>query len=265
MTDANPADRQAADERTADGRTRESPRRGRHGYGLIVAVVAAVAVVVAAALVTVFALPRASGGQPPRPSGIPASVSDSQASLMDLQPLPPVAAPGFTLTDQHGRTVSLSQLRGKVVVLEFMDPHCTDICPIVSAEFLDAYRDLGAAAGNVVFAAINVNQYHATVADMLAYSTEHDLDSIPGWRFLTGPLPRLRAAWRDYHISVQAPSPSADIVHTSAIYFIAPDGRERFEASPTDDHTANGTAYLPADQLTAWGKGIAHIARLLAR
>ena len=47
--------------------------------------------------------------------------------------------------------------RGKVVVLEFMDPHCTDIYPIVSQEFIDAYHDLGRAAGDVVFAAVNVN------------------------------------------------------------------------------------------------------------
>jgi protein SCO1 len=53
---------------------------------------------------------------------------------------------GFTLTDQDGRTLALSALRSKVVVLEFMDPHCTDICPIVSQEYVDAYRDLGALA-----------------------------------------------------------------------------------------------------------------------
>ena len=37
--------------------------------------------------------------------------------------------------------------RGHAVVLEFMDPHCTDVCPLVSAEFIDAYHDLGGAAG----------------------------------------------------------------------------------------------------------------------
>ena len=37
-----------------------------------------------------------------RPSGIPASITDSQASLMELSPVPARAAPGFTLTDQDG-------------------------------------------------------------------------------------------------------------------------------------------------------------------
>jgi protein SCO1/2 len=200
-----------------------------------------------------------------RPSGIPAGVPTSLADLMELSPLPHRAAPGFTLTDQNGRTMSLSELRGKVVVLEFMDPHCVDICPIVSQEFVDAYHELGPAAARVVFAAINVNQYHASVAAMAAYSREHGLTGIPSWHFFTGPLTALQAAWRDYGIEVQAPSPNADIIHTSAVYFLGPTGQEMFLASPMADHTRKGTAYLPASQLAGWGHGIALLARYLAR
>ena len=78
-----------------------------------------------------------------RPSGIPAEVSTSLANLMALAPVPRQRAPGFTLTDQHGRRLGLGSFRVHPVVLEFMDPHCTDICPIVSQEFVDAYHDLG--------------------------------------------------------------------------------------------------------------------------
>jgi cytochrome oxidase Cu insertion factor (SCO1/SenC/PrrC family) len=68
-------------------------------------------------------------------------------------------------------------------VLQFMDPHCTDICPIVSAEYLRAYRELGPLAGQVVFAAVDVTQYHAKVQDMAAYSHKHQLTAIPNWHF----------------------------------------------------------------------------------
>jgi cytochrome oxidase Cu insertion factor (SCO1/SenC/PrrC family) len=171
-----------------------------------------------------------------RPSGIPASIADSQVNLMELSPVPVRTAPCFTLTDQDGRVLPLSAFRGKVVVLEFMDPHCTDICPIVSAEFTDAYRDLGRQAGQVVFAAVNVNQYHHAVADVAAYSRTHQLTSIPSWHFFTGPVPRLRAVWNAYNIAVQAPGPDADIVHSSVVYFIDPGGRERYLTSPQADH-----------------------------
>jgi cytochrome oxidase Cu insertion factor (SCO1/SenC/PrrC family) len=223
-----------------------------------------IAIVLAGAVVTALIVARPRGAAAIRPSGIPAAMSTSLANLMLLSPLPHQQAPGFTLTDQAGRTMALAGLRGKVVVLEFMDPHCTDICPIVSQEFVDAYHDLGATARKVAFIAVNVNQYHASVADMAAYSREHGLTSITGWHFFTGPVPALQTAWRDYNIEVQAPNPNADIIHTSAIYFIDPQGREAFLASPMDAHTKAGTAYLPAGQITQWGRGIALIVRHLA-
>jgi protein SCO1/2 len=196
-----------------------------------------------------------------RPSGIPASISTGLANLMGLSPVPARPAPGFQLTDQDGRSLPLSHFRGKVVVLEFMDPRCRDICPIVSQEFIDAYHDLGRAGGAVVFAAVNVNLYHARVLDVRAFSADHKLTTIPGWHFFTGSPAALRAVWRDYGIQVQAPSPDADIVHTSAVYFIAPDGTERYIAAPMDDRANDGTAYLPPGQLADWGQGIALVAR----
>ena len=200
-----------------------------------------------------------------RVSGIPANISTSLANLMQLSPLPGIRAPGFTLTDQNGHTMSLASLRGKVVVLEFMDPHCTDICPIVSQEFVNAYHQLGARASKVVFAAINVNQYHATVANMATFSTAQRLNTIPGWHFFTGPVPTLQAAWRNYNVEVSAPNPNADIVHTSAVYFIDAQGRERFLASPMVDHTSGGMSYLPLGQISAWSGGIARLATDLTR
>jgi cytochrome oxidase Cu insertion factor (SCO1/SenC/PrrC family) len=246
-----------------DGGTANGPAPpGRPPRLLVYGVIAVVVTVAVAAAVLVTARQRNAAG--PRPSGIPAGISTSLANDMLLTPLSHQQAPGFTLTDQAGRTMTLSALRGKAVVLEFMDPHCTDICPIVSREFVDAYHELGAAARNVAFIAVNVNQYHASVADMAAYSREQSLTAIPGWHFFTGPAPALTAVWRDYDIEVQAPNPNADIVHTSAVYFIDPQGREAFLASPMVDHTAKGTAYLPAAQISQWARGIALLARHLA-
>ncbi len=200
-----------------------------------------------------------------RPSGIPASVSTGLANLMALSALPARPAPGFRFTDQAGRTMSLSGFRGKIVVLEFMDPHCTDICPIVSQEFVDAYRDLGPAAGQIVFAAVNVNQYYSSVPAVAKFSAEQRLGTIPSWHFFTGPAPALRTTWRDYNIEVQAPNPNADIVHTSALYFIDAQGRERYLASPEVDHAGNGSSYLPPGQISGWGRGIAELAQAMAR
>ena len=243
-----------------------APAAGRVGHRRRLVVSGLLALVVAVAgSISGYVLARHSApAQELRPSGIPASVSTSLANLMDLDSLPGQPAPGFTFTDQDGRRVALSDFRGKVVVLEFLDPHCTDICPIVSREFIDAYHDLGPLAGKVVFAGINVNPYHTRVQDVLAFSREQQLTTIPDWHYLTGPVLQLQPVWRDYHIYVQAPNPDADVVHTSAVYVIDQQGAERYLASPEADHTSSGTSYLPADQLAAWGRGIAALARSLA-
>lgn len=196
-----------------------------------------------------------------RPAGLPANVSTSLADKMQLSPVPARLAPGFTLTDQAGHQVSLASERGKVVVLTFMDPHCTDVCPIISREFIDAYRDLGSAASRVVFLAVNVNQYHRQVSDMAAFSNEQQLGTVPAWHFLTGSVPSLKAIWSDYQIEVDAPNPNADVIHTSLVYFIDQSGKERYVVAPMDDHTKKGVAYLPVVQLTTWARGISLVAR----
>jgi cytochrome oxidase Cu insertion factor (SCO1/SenC/PrrC family) len=184
---------------------------------------------------------------------------------MQLSPVPAKAAPDFTLTDQNGRPVSLASFRGSTVVLTFMDSHCTDICPLVSREFIDASKDLGAAGRHVVFIAVNVNPYHRQVADVAAYSRAQRLSSIASWHFVTGSLKSLRAVWSDYQIFVRAPSRNADVIHTSLIYFIDPAGKERYVTAPMVDHTKKGMAYLPPGQLAAWGRGIALVSRATTR
>ena len=44
-------------------------------------------------------------------------------------------APAFSLTDQHGRTVTAASLRGKVVLLTFLDDACSVDCPLIAQEF----------------------------------------------------------------------------------------------------------------------------------
>lgn len=199
-----------------------------------------------------------------RVSGIPSTISTPLATLMFLAPIPAKPAPAFTLIDQSGHTLSLSDFRGHAVVLEFMDSHCTDICPIVSQEFIDADHDLGSAASRTVFIAVNVNADHGAVADVAAFSQEHQLDTIPNWHFFTGTAADLQPVWNSYGVVVQVPSPTVDIIHSSFVYFIDPKGRERYLANPMDDHTASGAAYLPAGSLSSWGQGIALVSKSLS-
>jgi len=55
-------------------------------------------------------------------------------------------APGFTLTGHHGVPVSLSDFRGRAVVVFFGFTHCPDVCPVTMAQLartLDSLEDDG--------------------------------------------------------------------------------------------------------------------------
>jgi cytochrome oxidase Cu insertion factor (SCO1/SenC/PrrC family) len=220
---------------------------------------AGAALVILSAVAAVAAAVVLSGRQHElaAPAGRRADIPAGTAALLRLSSAPAGAAPGFTLTDQDGRVLSLSGFRGRAVVLEFMDSRCTSICPLVSQEFIDAYHDLGKAGGRVVFVAVNVNQRYNRVTDVLAYSREHELSVIPGWHFFTGSEGALRAVWREYGIAVAASGPGGDLVHTATVYFIGPHGIERYTAAPP---AGSGTAYLPPGEISGWGKGIAQVA-----
>ena len=173
------------------------------------------------------------------------------------------AAPDFSLTDQHGRLVTLSSFRGRPVVLTFLDPHCVDVCPIISTEFVAADRLLGHDRGGAAIVAVNVNPFVTSPADMLAYSRAHQMESLGNFTFATGSPTELGAVWRHYGVFVDAPSPSADVVHTSVTLFIDRTGVTRYLAMPYVDHRADGTSYLPRDSIFAWARGIAEVTRSL--
>jgi cytochrome oxidase Cu insertion factor (SCO1/SenC/PrrC family)/thiol-disulfide isomerase/thioredoxin len=131
------------------------------------------------------------------------------------------AAPGFTLTDQAGHQVSLSQFHGRVVLLAFVDSQCTTICPLTTSEMLDAKRLLGAAGKRVQLLGIDANPDARSVHDVRAYTVAHEMTG--QWHFLTGSLAALRRVWGAYHIAVQIQAGQID--HTPALYAIDAHGR----------------------------------------
>ena len=131
-------------------------------------------------------------------------------------------APGFTLTDQFGRRVSLHSLRGRVVVLSFNDPKCTTVCPLTTTAMLHAKELLGPAASRVALIGIGANPDATGVKWVRAYSKAHRM--MGKWRFLTGSLAELKQVWREYHIEAAVIRGSVD--HTPATYVIGANGRE---------------------------------------
>ena len=110
-------------------------------------------------------------------------------------------APDFRLRNQFGQPMSLSQFRGKVVMLAFEDSECTTICPLTTQSMLEAKQLLGPAGSQVQLLGVDANPDAISTADVLSYSRTHGL--VNQWNFLTGSLAELRATWAKYGIAVQ--------------------------------------------------------------
>jgi cytochrome oxidase Cu insertion factor (SCO1/SenC/PrrC family) len=132
-------------------------------------------------------------------------------------------APDIKLVNQFGQPMSLSQFRGKVVMLSFEDSECTTVCPLTTQSMLEAKQLLGAAGSQVQLLGVDANPIATSVADVLAYSRAHDM--VNQWDFLTGSSAQLKSVWSAYHIAVQIEKGQID--HTPALFVIDQSGREQ--------------------------------------
>ncbi len=214
---------------------------------------AALGVGLAAILAVVLFVGVGTGG----PSEIAPGIPPSSATLLQLDVFPPnqsPPAPGFTLTNQHGRAVSLATFRGKSVVLSFNDDRCTDICTLLAQDVVAADRDLGAAAKDVVFLSVNANPYYPGVADVSSWSDQHGLGRLANWEFLTGSPAALAQVWKHYGVEVELNPTTRTVVHSTELYFLNPSGGQRAvgsfgTASADTDVFAHALAQMANDDL----------------
>ncbi len=141
-------------------------------------------------------------------------------------------APDFQLTDQNGSLINLSDFRGKVVVLTFMDSTCKDTCPLTAAQFRQAYRQFDQnEVSQIAFIGVNVNTVANQVSDVAEITKTWHLEEIPSWHFLTGSRDELEVVWKDYGVAVSPSADGAEIMHTPGVFLIDPAGQKRWYIS----------------------------------
>jgi protein SCO1/2 len=94
---------------------------------------------------------------------------------------------GQTFTDADGRTLQLSALRGRPVVLNMIYTGCEDICPLIIERVADAVAaaDKALGAGRFSVLTIGFDTRADTPARMRAYRTAHRI-SRPAWWLVSG-------------------------------------------------------------------------------
>jgi cytochrome oxidase Cu insertion factor (SCO1/SenC/PrrC family) len=185
---------------------------------------AATAAAVAGLLLLAACTTGAPGPFRPQGGGDAASAAAMKNPVLDTgSSLNGQRAPDFRLVNQFGQRMSLSQFRGKVVILAFVDSECTNVCPLTTVSMVEAKQLLGRAADRVQLLGVNANPDALSVADTLAYSRAHQM--VNQWDFLTGSPAQVHAVWQAFHIAVQIDRGQID--HTPALFVIDPQGRER--------------------------------------
>jgi cytochrome oxidase Cu insertion factor (SCO1/SenC/PrrC family) len=208
-------------------------------------------VLTAAAVTAVAALALAgcSSGGSTQTAASPSSSAAAANPNLDLgTSLGTKPAPSVTLTNQFGQRMSLSQFRGKAVLIGFVDSECTTVCPLTTLAMLQAKQMLGKAGDQVQLLGIDANPEAIATADVLGYSRAHNM--VNRWDFLTGTLPQLKTTWKSFNIYAKVVGDQID--HTPALYVIDPQGRERMVyLTPMAYSSITQSAQVVAQELAA--------------
>ncbi len=171
--------------------------------------------------------------------------------------------PDYVLTNQLGRQVRSSSFHGKVQVVTFLFPYCTEYCPLIASHLKSAEQALVAAglAGKVQFVAFNVDPGDTGPKTMAAFLKQYGWDPAnPHMQYLTGkPEEIRRVVTGGFHVDyrkvpeslvrrqtriaeqhdwytpppevrnrlAQEAKPDYDVTHNDALILVDPEGRMR--------------------------------------
>jgi cytochrome oxidase Cu insertion factor (SCO1/SenC/PrrC family) len=169
------------------------------------------------------AAPMAAAQANPVADTILAQAIDGSSAPQDY------AAPTFSLISQRGSAVTLASLRGKVVLLTFLDPVCTSDCPLIAQEFRQAGQLLGAASTRVELVAIVANPVDYQLGYTRAFDAQEDLTGVRNWLYLTGSPGQLQKVWGAYGIAADIEPAGGMIAHNDIAFAIDARGRVRQE------------------------------------
>lgn len=147
----------------------------------------------------------------------------------------PKPAPDFRLVDQDGREVTLQDLRGKVVLMNFIYTGCGDSCSSMK-ELKILARALGGRMGKeVAFVSITLDPERDTPEALKAFGQRRGIG--PGWKLLTSlseAIEELAGAYGVYVNRIEASHKDnpRDIEYSDAVLFLDQGGRLRKRVLP---------------------------------
>jgi protein SCO1 len=118
----------------------------------------------------------------------PVAPADWQSPVTSRILIPGEPVPNFELTDQTGRRVSISQLRGRVIAVNFIYTRCPlpDYCPRMTGTFVAlSSRFAASLERDLVLLSISFDPQYDTSEVLNRYAAASGANR-RGWHFLTG-------------------------------------------------------------------------------
>ncbi|HFB6063162.1 TPA: SCO family protein [Neisseria gonorrhoeae] len=132
----------------------------------------------------------------------------------------------FTLTDGEGKPFSLSDLKGKVVILSFGFTHCPDVCPTGLLTYSDTLKQLGGQAKDVKVVFVSIDPERDTPEIIGKYAKQFNPDFI-GLTATGGQnLPVIKQQYRVVSAKINQKDDSENYLvdHSSGAYLIDKNG-----------------------------------------
>jgi len=135
-------------------------------------------------------------------------------------PRPADGLPKLSLTDQNGRAISLSSLKGKPALVAFIHTSCEGPCELITAQMKSVARNLGPGfKSDVTMISITTDPKEDGSRELLAYAKAQGVNT-EGWVFLTGTPANIRRLLVLYGVSAE----DDDSAHVLELFLLSADG-----------------------------------------
>jgi len=146
-------------------------------------------------------------------------------------PTPGEQVPDFAFTNQDGQRISISQYRGKTLLVTFIYTRCPfpDFCPRVSHEFAAVYHQLATSNTKIHLLSLSFDPAHDSPRALREYAFSlagsKDAALFHRWEFATARPADLPAIANFFAFQYQDDPGGAAITHSLSTTVIGPDGK----------------------------------------
>lgn len=158
-------------------------------------------------------------------SSSPSSTSEAGSGFAGAALPGDSPAPDFTLRDERGKQVSLSEYRGRVVVLTFLYSTCGRTCTVIAEQIRGALAELEEEhARRPAVVIVSADPAADTPANVARFLDEVSLSGQV--EYLTGTLGELERVWRTYRVR-PANAGRATFAEYASVILVDANGDER--------------------------------------